>query len=424
MKLPLWSIAPFVLVVFSVGILPGLTPRFWKRYSWLLLATFSLPILSLCAAINMNLVVRGFIDYVSFICLLGALFAIGGGLMVQGAPKANPVTNLSYMALGCVLANLIGTLGASMLLIRPLLRSNRGRRHEKHVVIFFIFIVSNAAGLLTPLGDPPLFLGFLLGVPFWWTLKLFPVWFFVVTSLLGIFVALDSYFYLNDPDFRGPLKSETKEPFRITGRWNFALIPLVIAGLILPVSIPATFEVWRAAARVFVLLLVITISQRITPKVIHSANNFSWEPFKEVATIFAAIFITMIPAIDYLESNALSLGIDSPWAFFWYPGFLSGILNNSPVYASFFAMAQGLGKDFVMLPLDDGRQISQALLIALSCGSVFFGAFTYLGNGPNLLVKGVAEEEAVKMPGFFGYLLWSTVFLLPVLFITAGVFFR
>jgi Na+/H+ antiporter NhaD/arsenite permease-like protein len=424
MKLPLWSIVPFVLVVLSVALLPGLTPRFWKKYNWLLLATYALPILSLSAAININWVIGAFVDYVSFICLLGALFVIGGGLHVNGSPKANPVTNLSYMALGCVLANIIGTLGASMLLIRPLLRSNRGRKHQAHVVIFFIFIVSNAAGLLTPLGDPPLFLGFLMGVPFSWTLKLFPIWFFVLTSLLGLFVALDASFYVNDPDFRGPLNAETKESFRITGRWNFALIPLVIAGLILPVSIPADLALWRVALRVFILLTAIYLSLRITPKVVHTANNFSWDPFRDVAVIFAAIFITMAPAIYYLEVNAPNVGIDSAWAFFWYPGMLSGIFNNAPVYASFFAMAQGLGKDFIMLNLDGGKQISEPLLMALSCGCVFFGALTYLGNGPNYLVKAVAEEEAVKMPSFFGFLLWSLVFLVPVLFITATVFFR
>jgi len=423
MRLPLWSVLPFVGVVLCVAILPGLTPRFWKKYKELLLATLGMPILSLSAAINYHWVVTAFTDYVTFICLLGALYTIGGGLYVHGTPKANPVTNLGFMVLGAIAASLIGTLGASMLLIRPLLRSNRGRKHEAHIVIFFIFIVSNAGGLLTPLGDPPLLLGYLLGVPFWWTLKLFAIWFFVITSLLGIFAALDSYFYLNDPDFRGPVKQDIKANFRIVGRWNLALVMLVIISLLAPRYLP-DYDLWQAAARTSGLVLVMYLSRRVTPKQVEVLNNFSWEPFKEVAVIFAGIFATMIPAINYLEHNASQLGINSPWSFFWFSGALSGVLDNAPSYAAFFALAQGLGKDFSMLTLSTGQTISEPLLIALSCGSVFFGAMTYIGNGPNLLVKAVAEEEAVKMPTFFGYLLWSVSFLLPVLLLTAILFFE
>ena len=383
-----------------------------------------MPILSMSLALNYHWVLSSFVDYVSFICLLGALYTLGVGLYVQGTPKANPVTNLGYLAFGAILANLIGTLGASMLLIRPLLRSNRGRKHEAHVIVFFIFIVSNVGGMLTPLGNTPLLFGYLMGVPFWWTLKLFSVWFFVVISLLGIFTALDSYFYLNDPDFRGPMKQEIKINFSILGRWNFILIPVVIAALILPYRILHDYQMWQVAMRVGMLLLVIWVSRRITPHQVNLLNNFSWEPFNEVAVVFAGIFATLIPAIRYLEAHSAFLGISSSWSFYWLSGIVSSVLDNAPSYASFFALAQGLGKDFSMLNLENGRSISEPFLTALSCGTVLFGAATYIGNGPNLLVKAVAEEEKIKMPGFFTYILWSICFLVPVLFLTAVLFFE
>ncbi|MDZ4678439.1 MAG: sodium:proton antiporter [Oligoflexia bacterium] len=425
LDLPIWSIAPFLAIVLSVAILPVLAPRFWHRYHHLLLAMFAIPVIALCAAVNYHWVVHSFVDYVIFICLLGALYSIGGSLLVVGTPKANPVTNLAYMAFGAIIANFIGTLGASMLLIRPLLRSNRGRKHEVHVIVFFIFIVSNVGGLLTPLGDPPLLLGYIMGVPFWWTLKLFPVWFFVVTSLLGIFAALDSYYYLHDPDFRGPMKQElVKETIQITGRWNLALIPVVMAALILPQAIPHEYEMWRHALRATILIGVVYVSGLITPKIVRTLNNFSWEPFKEVAMVFAAIFATMIPAIKYLELHATQLGVQSAWSFYWLSGIFSGILDNAPTYASFFALAQGLGKDVVSLTLENGTNISETLLTAISCGAVFFGGLTYIGNAPNLLIKAVAEDEKVKMPSFFGFLIWSFAFLVPVLFMTAVLFFE
>ena len=424
MSPPLWSLLPFAGVVLCVGVLPSLAPTFWKKYQLLLLSALSMPILSMSAALNYHWVVTAFVDYVSFVCLLGALYAIGGGLYVQGTPKANPVTNLGYMALGACLANFIGTLGASMLLIRPLLRSNRGRKHEAHVIIFFIFIVSNAGGLLTPLGDPPLLFGYLLGVPFWWTMRLFSIWFFVIISLLGIFSALDSYFYLNDPDFRGPMKQEIKSRFHILGRWNFLLIPVVIAAMVLPRYIPAEFELWQVAARVATLLFVIFLSRKITHPQVAALNNFTWEPFYEVALIFAGVFSTMIPALRYIEAHASSLGITTPWSFYWLTGAISALLDNAPTYASSFALAQGLGKDFAMINLENAKTISEPLLMALSCGAVFFGAMTYIGNGPNLLVKAVAEDEKIKMPGFFTYILWSICFLLPVLFLTGILYFE
>jgi Na+/H+ antiporter NhaD/arsenite permease-like protein len=424
MKLPVWSLVPFVGVLLSVALLPGLTPRFWRKYRTLVLTIFGVPVIALCAAIDYNWLVLAFTDYVSFICLLGALFSIGGSLYVHGMPKANPLTNVGFMVLGAILAGFIGTLGSSMLLIRPLIRSNRGRKHEAHVIIFFIFIVSNAGGLLTPLGDPPLFIGYLAGVPFWWTMKLFPIWLFVLAALGAIFLAIDVHFYLNDPDFRGPLKQDIKAKFNIIGRRNLLLIPVLIGGLLLPKILLADYAFWQVALRVMLLVLIIFIGHRITPHQVTQMNNFSWKPFKEVAIIFAGIFLTMVPAVKYLEAHASEIGMSTPWAFFWVSGILSGVLDNAPTYAGFFAIAQGLGKDFSTINLENGRTISESLLVAISCGSVLFGALTYIGNGPNLLVKGVAEDERIRMPTFFSYMLWSIGFLLPVLFIAGILFFE
>ena len=422
LALPLWSILPFVCVLLSIALLPTFLPRVWRKYHTAVLTALCVPVLALSAAMNLNWILHGFADYVSFICLLGALYAVGGGLYAHGTPKANPVTNLQYMALGAILASIIGTLGSSMLLIRPLIRSNRGRKHQTHVIIFFIFIVSNVGGLLTPLGDPPLLLGYLKGVPFWWALKLFPIWISTITFLLAVFLGLDTHFYLNDPDFRGPLKQDIKGQFKIIGRWNFLLIPLITSSLLLPQILLPEFPLWQVALRVFILIVTIYTCHMITPRQVLTMNNFSWEPFKEVAIIFAGIFVTMIPALKYLELHASEFGMGTQWAFYWLSGIFSGVLDNAPTYASFFAVAQGLGKDFAMLSLSDGQTISEPLLVAVSAGSVLFGALTYIGNAPNLLVKALAEEEGIHMPSFFSYMLWSISFLLPVLFLI-GIFF-
>jgi len=422
-QIPLWSAIPFLGVVLSVAVFPTFFPGFWRRYNILILATFAIPVLFLSAAIDPTWVTRAFTDYVSFVCLMGALFSIGGGLYVSGTAKANPITNLGYLALGAVFANLLGTLGASMILVRPLLRSNRGRKHEAHVFIFFIFVVANA-GILTPVSNPPLLMGYLMGVPFFWSLKLFPVWLFLITSLLGIFVAVDSYFYLNDPDFRGPLKAESKQKLHITGRWNLALIPVLLFGLLIPQLIPNHLEIWREAFQISLLVAVTYVSRLLTPKLISSLNEFSWEPLKEVAVIFAGIFATMIPALKLLEANELSLGLTTTSAFFWISGIVSSLLDNAPAYAAFFAAAKGLGRDATMISLSNGQTISEPLLFALTGGTVFFGALTYIGNVPNLLIKSIVEESGVKMPSFFSYLIWSIGFLLPVLFLTGIIFFE
>jgi Na+/H+ antiporter NhaD/arsenite permease-like protein len=423
-QIPAWSLIPFALVILSVAILPNLAPRFWKKFHFLWLATLAMPIVAMSAALDYSLVIESFVDYVSFISLLATLYSIGGGLLISGMGKANPISNTTYMVIGALLSNCIGTLGASMLLIRPLLRSNRGRKHEVHIILFFIFIVSNCGGLLTPLGDPPLLLGFLNGVPFWWTLKLLPIWLFVLTALVGVFVAVDSYYFLEDPDFRGPTTMEVKEPLHITGRWNLALIPLVVLALILPSHLPKEFELWHAVLRVGMLLIITYASRKLTPALVTKLNNFSWEPLREVAIMFLAIFATMIPATAFLRDHAASFSLQSPKAFYWLSGIVSAFVDNAPAYQTFFSVAQGLGKDASTIILGHGKMISETLLSAISCGTVFFGALTYIGNGPNLLVKAIAEENNIKTPSFFSYILWSVVYLVPILFLTSVIFFE
>jgi Na+/H+ antiporter NhaD/arsenite permease-like protein len=423
-EIPVWSLAPFILVVLSVAILPALFPHFWKKYNLLWLAALALPILAMVSALSPLLVVDTFIDYVSFISLLGALYSIGGGLFISGTAKANPFVNMRYMIIGAIIANVIGTLGASMILIRPLLRANRGRKHEAHVILFFIFIVSNVGGLLSPLGDPPLLLGFLNGVPFSWTFKLVEIWLFAVTALTGIFLALDSYFFLEDPDFRGPAKMEVAEPIHVTGRWNIGLIILVLGALTLPTLLPEEFSQWRHFIRIGMLLLTTWLSQKQTPELVKKLNHFSWEPMIEVAVIFASIFATMIPATQYLSAHAGDLGLQTPKAFFWFSGIVSSVLDNAPSYAAFFSVAKGLTVEGAQVALHHGQKISESLLSAISAGTVFFGSMTYIGNAPNLLVKSVAEENDIKMPSFFSYILWSVVFVLPVLFLTSVFFFE
>ena len=415
---------PFALVVLSVALLPALAPRVWRNRRALILSIIALPVVLYMGKTNVGVLATSFVDYLSFLTLLWALYTIGGGLFVSGTPKANPVTNLGYMIAGAIGANLIGTIGASMLLIRPLLRSNRGRKREVHVVMFFIFIVSTAGGLLSPLASSPLFVGYLKGVPFFWFIKLFPIWFFVITWLLGVFVAVDAYLFLNDPDFRGPLKSETKEPLKITGRWNLALIPLVGLAVLLPQILGEKHDAWRSPARLALLLLVVHISRKITPKQIHQSNNFSWEPFRETAVIYLALFATMLPAVKFLESSSSALGLNTTWDLFWLSGGLAGVFGNFVSFVVSFALAQGLGSDYAMIKLASGQMISEPLLTAICCGTAFLGSITYIGNPPSLLVKGVAQEENVKMPSFFEYILWSSGILLPILALTATLFFR
>jgi Na+/H+ antiporter NhaD/arsenite permease-like protein len=404
----LW-IAPFVLLLLAIALAPLFAPHAWERnrHKALLCLLLGLPVVVETATRDASLLAHTAHEYVSFILLLGALFTISGGIQLSGDLRATPFVNTTFLAIGAVLANAIGTTGASMLLIRPVLRTNMERHHTRHIPVFFIFIVSNCGGLLTPLGDPPLFLGFLRGVPFTWTLQLWPIWLFVVGVLLVLFFLWDRAAYRRESisDLR---KDETSiEPLRLRGTINIAWLALVVAGSALPTP-------WREA----VLLGGTLASLWTTPAGIRRENQFTAGPIVEVAILFAGIFATMIPALEILRAEGPSLGVREPWEFFWLSGTLSSFLDNAPTYLTFLSLAQGLG-----LPAEVAGA-PEALLTAISAGSVLMGATTYIGNGPNFMVKAIAESQGVPMPGFFGYMGYSATILLPIFAAVTLLFFR
>jgi Na+/H+ antiporter NhaD/arsenite permease-like protein len=346
-------------------------------------------------------------EYVSFIVLLAGLYVISGGILLRGDLEATPRTNVAFLALGSVLASFIGTTGASMLLIRPLLQTNRERTYVRHTVIFFIFLVSNIGGMLTPLGDPPLFLGHLQGVPFVWTFRLLAPWGLQVALLLTLYFVWDTRQYENEPIGARRRDRAQVEPLRLSGALNFVALGLVV------LTVACVHAPWREAAIVFLAAL----SLWRTPRAIRQANGFTAHPIVEVAVLFFGIFLTMIPALELLRLRGSELGVREPWHFFWATGLLSSFLDNAPTYLVFLALGQSLGlaQEVVGVP--------HAILAAISVGAVSMGANSYIGNAPNFMVKSIAEEQGVKMPSFFGYMLYSGAILLPLFVLVTVVFF-
>ena len=369
-------------------------------------------------------------EYIPFIILLLSLYTISGGIRLDGDIPAHPITNVLFLLLGAVLANLIGTTGASMLLIRPLLHVNSERHRVTHTVVFFIFLVSNIGGCLTPIGDPPLFLGYLKGVPFAWTLRLWPMWLVSVGLVLIVYYFIDLRLYKMEGKTDIQQDERIRIPFQITGRRNFFLLGGVIAAVCLLVPnqlIPFTsIAVPNYFLREIVLLGLAGLSLKVTPLRIHKANGFGFGPILEVAFLFIGIFITMQPPIEILRIQGASLGVTTPMHFFWASGLLSSFLDNAPTYAVFFELAGVIpsnGADVLHNVSTGSGQISAALLLAISAGSVFMGANTYIGNGPNFMVKSIAEERGVPMPGFFGYMAYSAAILIPLYGVLTLLFF-
>ena len=368
-------------------------------------------------------------DYLPFIVLLSSLFTISGGLRLTGDRPAHPATNTAMLFLGAVLASLIGTTGASMVLIRPLLQVNSERRHVKHTVVFFIFLVGNIGGALLPMGDPPLFLGYLQGVPFFWTLRLWLPWLTTVGLLLTVYWFLDRRERARE-DPRALLQDETTlVPFRLRGKVNLLLllgVVLAVALLVPGRRIPGTALQVPAHLREAVELALCAASIAFTPMRVRRTNHFSFAPMAEVACLFLGIFITMQVPIELLRLTGPALGTTRPIHFFWASGALSSFLDNAPTYLVFFEAARTLpaGPGVPVLHLLGGGQIQVRLLEALALGSVFMGANTYIGNGPNFLVKSIAEERGVRMPSFFGYMAYSGLILVPVFILVTVLFFR
>lgn len=372
-------------------------------------------------------------EYFSFISLIGSLFVVAGGIHITVKGEATPLENVVFLLVGAVAANLVGTTGASMLLIRPWIRMNKYRITAHHIV-FFIFIVSNLGGALTPIGDPPLFIGYLKGVPFFWIMeKAWPIWLTAMTFILGIFFAVDYRNYLRAPKAVRAMLAEPADTWQFSGGINVLLL-VVILGAVFIQRIPFLREILMIGAAV--------ASYFLTRPQIHQANEFNFEPVKEVAILFIGIFATMLPTLDWLAANAKTLVIPSPSFFYWATGFLSGFLDNAPTYYTFLTAAMGvfvspetleklrqLNPDSAAL---DRVKIAHMLMnpemakaiIAISMGSVFFGALTYIGNGPNFMVKSIAHHNKVHTPTFIGYLTGFAIpFLLPVLTIIWFVFF-
>jgi Na+/H+ antiporter NhaD/arsenite permease-like protein len=404
-----WAVVPFAGLLLSIALLPLRAPHFWENHKNKGLVAFlwSLPVAVYFLFQMPHELVLSMKDYASFLLLLTALFIISGGIVLKGDLKATPEVNVLMLFIGALLANFIGTTGASMLLIRPLLQTNSERKHTLHVPIFFIFLVSNIGGCLTPLGDPPLFMGLIKGVPFFWTLRLFPVWAVAVGGVLLIFYLYDGFQYRKE-ECRDLIRDRQRVvPLHLTGTINFLWLAGVIGAIFLPFP-----------RREGALILMAILSLLTTKRVCRIDNKFTYGPIIEVAILFAGIFVTMIPALLILNARGAELGITRPWQFFWATGSLSSFLDNTPTYLAFFSMAQGLGLN------GDMMGIPSLMLKAISAGAVFMGANSYIGNGPNFMVKAIAEEYKLKMPSFFGYMAYSAAVLIPLFVVVTLIFFR
>ncbi|MBN9341404.1 MAG: sodium:proton antiporter [Comamonadaceae bacterium SCN 68-20] len=438
----LWGV-PFAGILLSIALMPLLAPVFWHHHFGKVAAAWALAFLLPFALVfgpgvaGVNLVHALLAEYVPFVILLAALFTVAGGIYIRGNLHGSPALNTGILALGAVLASFMGTTGASMLLIRPLIRANDHRKHIAHVVVFFIFIVSNAGGSLTPLGDPPLFLGFLKGVDFFWTMQhVFPETLFLVGVLLALFYALDSWFFRQRDELRRVDPTPDTKGFGFDGKVNFALLGVVVALVLLSgfwkpgiaFDVAGTEVGLPGLVRDVGLILVTLASLALTPKAVHAANQFNWGPMQEVAKLFAGIFLTIIPVIAMLKAGTEGPfgaiiravtrpdGSPDPAMYFWATGVLSSFLDNAPTYLVFFNTAGG----------DAATLMAQMAptLAAISAGAVFMGANTYIGNAPNLMVKAIAEDRGVKMPSFFGYMLWSGAILVPLFIVMTVIFFR
>ena len=436
--LPLWSVLPFAALLLAIAVLPLAVAHWWEsNWNKLIVAlALGLPIgIFMCLKaseqhVSFTLaahhpVLHSLVEYASFIVLLFALFSISGGIYVRGTLAGTPSVNTGILAIGALTASFVGTTGASMLLIRPLLRANAVRKKKVHIVVFFIFVVSNCGGLLTPLGDPPLFLGFLRGVPFDWTLQLWKQWALVNGVLLVLFHFLDShYFHREDVEEVGvDLDAEVekgREPFGIEGGFNL----LLLGGVVATAYCAGRFG-WPMGAQESVMLGLALASIGLTSKAIRTKNGFTYGPIIEVAVLFLGIFLSMIPALKILEVRGGELGVASPRSFFWACGVLSSLLDNAPTYLTFASVAaglKGLTADDLSQYLALGDEAAK-VLAAISCGAVMMGANTYIGNGPNFMVKAIAEQSGVKMPSFFGYMGWSVAVLIPLFVVVTYLFF-
>ncbi len=448
--LPLWTALPFAGMLLSIALGPLLAPAFWhhhyKKVSIAWAFVLAAPWLVQFGRLGLYVLLEVlFLDYLPFLILLWGLYTVSGGIMLRARLVATPGLNVAFMVAGTVLASLMGTTGAAMLLVRPLLRANAWRRRKAHVFVFFIFLVANIGGMLTPLGDPPLFLGFLHGVPFFWTLRLVPQYLFVSTIVLTVLYVIDRRLMARELDLRPSHEPpHVRTTFRIVGWHNFVLLAGILGAVLLSGFWHTPYFQWfgihfhyKNLMRDVLIVAIGLTSIASTPQAVREENGFSWDAIKEVAYLFFGIFVTIIPALAILRAGtAGSLGsviaqIQAPWQYFWMSGTLSSFLDNAPTYLTFMTLALGqLGID----PAKVGPILTGALhhpaaaqfaayLKAVSLGAVLMGANTYIGNAPNFMVLSIARGHGVKMPSFFGYMLWSGAVLIPTFVIVTWIFF-
>jgi Na+/H+ antiporter NhaD/arsenite permease-like protein len=438
----LWAL-PFAGILLSIALFPLLAPHFWEHHQGKIAAVWAVLILVPLTIFRGGDVAGSALahtitgEYIPFILLLLALFTTAGGILISGNIHGSPGMNTALLAIGALMASLIGTTGASMVMIRPVMRANDERIHNVHVIVFFIFLVSNIGGSLTPLGDPPLFLGFLRGVDFFWTTThLFAETLLVAVILLGVFFLLDSWFYHRDAAFKARRDPTPDSSVNLHGLGNLALIGVIILAILMSAAwkpgiaftVLGTPVEWQNLARDIIFILVTLASLALTKKEFRARNGFNWGPIVEVAKLFAGIFITMIPVLAMLKAGkegafaplvALVTNPDGSAnnaAFFWMTGILSSFLDNAPTYLVFFELAGG----------DPATLMTKGALTlaAVSLGAVFMGANSYIGNAPNFMVYAIARDGGVKMPSFFGYMLWSGAFLIPCFVLVTFIFFR
>ncbi|MGN0186961.1 MAG: sodium:proton antiporter [Paludibacteraceae bacterium] len=442
-----WSLIPFGIMLLMIAIGPLIAEKWWESNINKLIVSLFLGVpTAVClilGGMTHELEHQVIFDYVPFIVLLLALFVITGGIHLSGDIKAKPSVNTLFLGIGYILASLMGTTGAAMLLIRPIITTNQQRKYTVHTILFFIALVANCGGLLTPLGDPPLFMLFLRGAPFTWFLNMLPEWALTGAILLTLYYFVDRHYYAKEDWTSLADDALEYEKLRLRGTINF----VYLIGVILSVAfinegtIPQMGEpdapIWLKFLREIVLLSLAGLSLYTTKKEVrYNLNKFTWTPIMEVAVLFLGIFTTMTPALAYLKAHAADLGLNTPWQFYYSTGLLSSFLDNTPTAVAFHGVASGMKESLEataagVLTLGNGTfngttfvaGISEVLLKAISIGAVFFGAMTYIGNGPNFMVKAIAEESGIKMPSFFGYMLkFSLIILLPLYIIIQLIF--
>ena len=443
-SLSLVYVIPFACMLLCIAIFPLVAGEFWEKNKqwfvilWSLLFLIPFAIKYGMSAMSENLLETIVGDYLTFIVLLFGLFCVAGNITLEGDLVGSPKVNAILLLIGTLLSSWIGTTGASMVMIRPLIRANKWRSRKVHIMVFFIFLVSNIGGCLTPVGDPPLLMGFMRGVGFFWSLRLVRMLLVNVVLLMSLFLILDVRAYKKDlADGLKPEKGDEQAPLRLTGGHNIIFLIAIVGAVILSGVLPGVFEKaglpagihiygevtlgFPAIIECVIILLAAFLSFKTTKKQVRINNHFTWGAIEEVAVLFIGIFITMIPALLILKARGSELGLNTPWQMFWGTGALSSFLDNTPTYLVFMTTAGTLGATSGVSTTVG--TISVQMLEAISCGAVFMGANTYIGNAPNFMVRSIAEENGIKMPSFFGYMGWSLSCLIPVFLIDMLVFF-